>query len=49
MYGVWPGIFGFNPLIIILHAGVAVLYCIFRIVLFIEKRRRREPVRVDLP
>lgn len=49
MYGVWPVIFGFNPLIIILHAGVAVLYCIFRIVLFIEKRRRREPVRVDLP
>ncbi|PZM16923.1 DUF6163 family protein [Rhizobium tubonense] len=49
MYGVWPAIFGFNPLIIILHAGVAVLYCVFRLVLFMEKRRRREPVMVDLP
>jgi len=49
MYGVWPEIFGHNPLIVLLHAGVAVLYCIFRAVLFIERRRQRERVTVDLP
>ncbi|MBB4570153.1 DUF6163 family protein [Rhizobium leucaenae] len=49
MYGLWPQIFGSNPLIVILHAGVAVLYCIFRILLWLEKRRREQQVMVDLP
>jgi len=49
MYGVWPEVFGSNPLVMILHAMVVVLYLIFRILLYLEKRRRREGVMVDLP
>ncbi|PST21101.1 hypothetical protein C7U61_07355 [Rhizobium sp. JAB6] len=50
MYGVWPEIFGSNPLIMILHACVAVIYCLFRVLLWQEKRRRRQQqVMVDLP
>lgn len=49
MYGVWPQVFGSNPLIMILNAGVAILYCIFRVLLHLEKRHRRESVMVDLP
>ncbi len=49
MYGVWPEIFGRNLLILLLHAGVAVLYCVFRVALFLEQRRQRERVTVDLP
>ena len=45
----WPEIFGRNLLILLLHAGVAVLYCIFRVALFLEQRRQRERVTVDLP
>ncbi|MFT4185449.1 MAG: DUF6163 family protein, partial [Rhizobium sp.] len=39
MYGLWPQIFGANPLIMILHGCVAVIYCAFRILLWLEKRR----------
>ena len=49
MYGVWPQVFGANPLVMILHAGVAILYVVFRVLLHLEKRQRREGVRVDLP
>ena len=50
MYGVWPEVFGSNPLIMILHVCVAVIYCLFRILLWQEKRRRRQrQVMVDLP
>lgn len=49
MHGVWPEIFGRNPLIILMHVMVAVLYCIFRVALWLEKRRQRERVMVDLP
>ena len=49
MYGFLPEIFGPNRLIIILHVLVAVIYCIFRLVLWLEKRRQRRQVSVDLP
>ena len=49
MYGLWPAIFGHNPLVMILHGCVALIYCAFRAALFIEKRRQRERVMVDLP
>ncbi len=49
MYGVWPAIFGHNLLIMMLHGCVAVLYCVFRVALWLEKRRQRERVMVDLP
>ncbi len=50
MYAVWPDIFGQNLVVVILHALVALLYTVFRIVLWREKRRKREElVGVDLP
>lgn len=49
MYGWFPCLFGHRPLILILHAGVAAIYIAFRIVLHIQRRRRREAVRVDSP
>ncbi|KQV11292.1 hypothetical protein ASC97_15315 [Rhizobium sp. Root1203] len=49
MYGLLPETFGANRLIILLHILVAVLYCIFRVILWQEKRRRRQQVSVDLP
>ena len=49
MYGFLPEIFGANRLIILLHVMVAVLYWFFRIVLWLEKRRQRQQVSVDLP
>lgn len=49
MYGVWPEVFGSNPLVMILHAAVVILYCIFRVMLYVEKRQRRKSVTVDLP
>jgi hypothetical protein len=48
MYGLWPAIFGYNPLIMMLHGCVALVYATFRAVLFVE-RRRRERVMVDSP
>lgn len=49
MYGVWPEVFGSNPLVMILHAAVAILYVVFRVLLYMEKRQRRQRVMVDLP
>jgi hypothetical protein len=49
MYGFLPQIFGANHLVILLHAMVAALYWFFRIVLWLEKRRQRQQVSVDLP
>jgi uncharacterized membrane protein len=49
MYGFLPEIFGANKLIILLHAAVAIIYAVFRFLLWQEKRRRRQQVSVDLP
>ncbi|MDI7861033.1 DUF6163 family protein [Rhizobiaceae bacterium n13] len=49
MYLVWPDIFGHNPYVVPMHAGVAVLYIAFRLALWREKRKQAERVRVDLP
>ncbi len=38
MYGLLPDIFGPNQLIILLHLMVAVVYWIFRLLLWLEKR-----------
>lgn len=40
MYGVWPKIFGENPLLISFHIIVAVVYLAFRLALLLEKRGR---------
>ena len=49
MYGLLPQIFGANRLIILLHVIVAVIYWIFRLSLWLERRRQRRQVSVDLP
>lgn len=49
MYTVWPEIFGRNVYVVPMHAAVAILYVVFRLTLWREKRRQEERVRVDLP
>ncbi|CAK07112.1 putative transmemrbane protein [Rhizobium johnstonii 3841] len=49
MYGLLPDIFGPNQMIILLHVMVAAVYLIFRLLLWLEKRRHRRQVSVDLP
>lgn len=49
MYGMLPETFGANRLIILLHGVVALLYLVFRLVLWLENRRHRRQVSVDLP
>ncbi len=49
MYGFLPETFGANRLVVLLHILVAVIYCVFRFLLWQEKRRRRQQVSVDLP
>jgi hypothetical protein len=41
MYGVWPKIFGENPLLITFHIIVAVVYVAFRVAIVLEKRASR--------
>lgn len=38
MYGVLPELFGFRPAVIVSHALVAVLYLVFRVVIYLQKR-----------
>ncbi|NLS03107.1 hypothetical protein HGP14_06935 [Rhizobium sp. P32RR-XVIII] len=49
MYGMLPETFGANRLIVLLHGVVALLYLVFRLVLWLENRRHRRQVSVDLP
>lgn len=49
MYVVWPEIFGHNQLVPLLHGFVAALYIVFRLALWLEKRRRAVRVTIDLP
>ena len=49
MYGLLPQTFGANRLIILFHVIVAVIYWIFRLSLWLERRRQRRQVSVDLP
>ncbi|WP_027486128.1 DUF6163 family protein [Allorhizobium undicola] len=48
MHGVWPRIFGPDMPVILFHLAVAGAYLAFRIMLYIEWRRKEE-VRLDLP
>lgn len=47
MYGAFADLFGHRPLILILHLVVAVIYVGFRVVLYLQRRRRIETVRDD--
>lgn len=49
MYSFWSEIFGTNKLVVPMHLLVAVVYGLFRLALWLEKRHRSETVRVDLP
>ncbi len=48
MFGVWPEIFGRNPLAIVLHSVVALVYMAFRLALWLESRHKQDSVTVDL-
>lgn len=48
MYTVWPEIFGTNWLIVMMNAAIMALYAVFRVALFLRRRRMRQ-VRVDSP
>lgn len=47
MYGAFPDLFGHRPLILVLHFLVAVIYVGFRVVLYVQRRRRIETVTDD--
>ncbi|MCB5203287.1 DUF6163 family protein [Neorhizobium sp. T786] len=49
MYKLWPEIFGTNSVVLLFHAVVASLYVLFRVALWLEERRKAEPVTTDLP
>lgn len=49
MFGVWPEIFGRNPLVLTLHGCVALVFIAFRLALWLEKRHKREEITVGLP
>ncbi|KPF43181.1 DUF6163 family protein [Rhizobium sp. G187] len=49
MFAVWPHIFGHNPLAVVMHGTVAVVYLAFRLALWLENRHKQEAITVDLP
>ncbi|MFC3071812.1 DUF6163 family protein [Shinella pollutisoli] len=49
MHEVYPSIFGVNRLVVFMHIAVAVVFLLFRVALFIERRRQARAVRTDSP
>ncbi len=49
MYGFWSDVFGYNNLVMPMHGLIAVVYGLFRLAMWLEKRHRDETIRVDLP
>ena len=49
MHEVYPSIFGINRLLVFMHLAVAVVFVLFRIALFIQRRRQARTVRTDSP
>ena len=49
MHEVYPSIFGINRLLVITHVAIAVLFVLFRLALFIQRRRQVRTVRTDSP
>ncbi|RFZ88374.1 hypothetical protein D0Y60_10570 [Shinella sp. WSJ-2] len=49
MHEVYPSIFGIDRMLVLLHVAIAVLFVLFRIALFIERRRQARSVRTDSP
>jgi hypothetical protein len=42
MYGVFPELYGFRPALVSFHVMAAIIFIAFRIVLFLEHRKRSE-------
>ncbi len=49
MHEVYPSIFGIDRMLVLLHVAIAVLFVLFRIALFIERRKQARSVRTDSP
>ena len=49
MHEVYPSTFGVNRLLVFTHGAVALLFVLFRITLFIQRRRQVRTVRTDSP
>ena len=49
MFAVYPQIFGQKPLLVGLHAAVAVTFVLFRAAIFYQRVRQARAARIDLP
>lgn len=49
MFGIWPQVYGHNPLAIVMHTIVALVFIAFRLALWAESRHMRESITVDSP
>ena len=49
MHEAYPSIFGVNRLVVLMHIAVAVAFVLFRVALFIARRRQARAVRTDSP
>lgn len=49
MFGLYPQIFGSKPLLLMLHATVAVTFVLFRLAILYQRHRQAKAARIDLP
>ena len=49
MHEVYPSTFGLNRLLVFMHLAIAVVFVLFRLALFVQRRRQTRPVRTDSP
>lgn len=49
MHEVYPSIFGVDRVLVLAHFAVAVLFVLFRVALFLQRRRQARTVRPDSP
>lgn len=49
MHEVYPSIFGIDRMLVLLHVAIVVLFVLFRIALFVQRRKQTRSVRTDSP
>lgn len=49
MHEAYPSVFGVNRLVVAMHIAVAVVFVLFRIAIFLQRRRQARTVRTDSP
>ncbi|MCF3639519.1 DUF6163 family protein [Rhizobium sp. TRM95111] len=49
MHEFYPSVFGINRALVIAHMATAVVFVLFRIAVFLERRRQARQVRTDSP